>query len=283
MPPAIAALTTRFFDASRASRGHLAGLIVLAFLHAAALIVLLATESRLVPQLAFLLSWGFFNFCWMLLLRRPSVAAAISLAFLALLILLSQFKHDVLLMTINFVDLMIIDADTFSFLIKVFPNLGMKVAIALALLLVALILIWHFDPFRVRRRVALLGRCRLSRVPCRPRGRGAKRPVGRVLRGELFLQVHALRRDRGRRPDRAWRAGSGRQDRRPACRSCGRAVHGDEAAAHHHGVRRVELRCARHSGHQAAARLRLALPVERRQAALADGRGGGGPELVHRI
>src|SRR5882762_1474251 len=88
MPPAIAALTTRFVDASRANRGHVAGLIVLAALHLAALIVLLATESRLVPQLAFLLSWGFFNFCWMLLLRRPAVAAAISLAFLALLILL---------------------------------------------------------------------------------------------------------------------------------------------------------------------------------------------------
>ncbi len=157
MPPAIAALGTRFFGASRAERGHIAGLAVLGALHIAALLVLLATESRLVPQLAFVLSWGFFNFCWMLLLRRPAVAAAISLAFLALLILLSQFKHDILLMTINFVDLMIIDADTFSFLMKIFPNLGVKVAIAVTLVVAGLILIWRYDPFRVRRHVALLG------------------------------------------------------------------------------------------------------------------------------
>ncbi len=239
MPPAIAALSTRFFGASFADRGRAAGLIVLATLHVAALIVLLATESRLVPQLAFLLSWGFFNFCWMLLLRRPSVAAAISLAWLALLILLSQFKHDVLLMTVNFVDLMVVDADTFSFLIKVFPNLSMKVAIALALLLVALVLIWHFDPFRVRSRVAIARCGGVSCVSRRTCDRGPERPVGRVLCGKLFLQIHALGRDRGRRPHHARRTGGGRQDRRPARRRSGRAVHGHEAAAHHHGVRRV--------------------------------------------
>ena len=76
MPPAIAALTTRLFDASRASRGDLIGLIALAVLHLATLVILLATENRLVPQLAFLLSWGFFNFCWMVLLRRPVIAPA---------------------------------------------------------------------------------------------------------------------------------------------------------------------------------------------------------------
>src|SRR2546423_968986 len=154
MPPAIATLTTRFFDASRASRGCVAGLMVLAGLHVAALIVLLATESRAVPQLAFLLSWGFFNFCWIVLLGRPAVAAAISLAWLMLLILLSQFKHDVLLMTVNFVDLMVIDTDTVSFLIKVFPSLDVKAVIAVALLILTLVLTWYFDPFRMRRTVA---------------------------------------------------------------------------------------------------------------------------------
>ena len=52
------------------------------------------------------------------------VAAALSLALIAALILLSQFKHDILLMTVNFVDLMVIDADTFSFLLQIFPQLG---------------------------------------------------------------------------------------------------------------------------------------------------------------
>jgi hypothetical protein len=157
MPPAIASLTTRLFDASRASQGEVAGVAVLAALHLVALVVLLATESRLVPQLAFLLSWGFFNFCWLVLLRRPAVAAAMSLAWLVLLILLSQFKHDVLLMTVNFVDLMIIDADTISFLVKVFPNLDAKAGLAIALLVLSLLLIWYLDPFRMRRSVAMSG------------------------------------------------------------------------------------------------------------------------------
>jgi hypothetical protein len=155
MPPAIATLTTRLFDASWAKRGQVARVAVLVALHLAALAILIGTEARPVPQLVFLLSWGFYNFCWIVLLRRPAVAAALSLAFLVLLILLSQFKHDVLLMTVNFVDLMVIDADTFSFLMQIFPNLAAKAAVAVALVLLALVLIWRFDPLRVRRRVAL--------------------------------------------------------------------------------------------------------------------------------
>ena len=157
MPPAIATLTTRLFDATWASRAQVTRVAVLVALHLAALAILIGTEARPVPQLAFLLSWGFYNFCWIVLLRRPAVAAALSLAFLVLLILLSQFKHDVLLMTVNFVDLMVIDADTFSFLMKVFPSLDAKAAVAVALVLLGLVLIWRFDPFRVRRRVAVLG------------------------------------------------------------------------------------------------------------------------------
>src|SRR5436853_4401677 len=157
MPPAIASLTTRLRDASSTSRGYAGRVTLLAALHLAALAILIATESRAVPQLAFLLSWGFFNFCWIVLLRRPAVAAAISLAWLILLILLSQFKHDVLLMTVNFVDLMVIDADTVSFLIKVFPSLDAKAATAVALLIAALALTWYVDPFRIRRRIAAAG------------------------------------------------------------------------------------------------------------------------------
>ena len=98
MPPAIAPLTHPLVRRSPASRGA-CGLGVLVLLHLAALADPAGTEADLVPQLAFVLSWGFFNFCWMLLLRRPAVAAALSLVFLVLLILLSQFKHDILLMT----------------------------------------------------------------------------------------------------------------------------------------------------------------------------------------
>src|SRR5436305_1749527 len=157
MPPAIASLTTRLVGVSGANLGQAARIALLVTLHLAAVAILIATESGVVPKLAFLLSWGFFNFCWIVLLRRPTVAAAISLAWLVLLILLSQFKHDVLLMTVNFVDLLIIDQDTVSFLIKVFPDLGFKTALTLALAMIALVLIWYFDPLRMKRGMAALG------------------------------------------------------------------------------------------------------------------------------
>ncbi len=41
-------------------------------------------------------------------------------------------------MTVNFVDLILIDADTFAFLMNIFPQLGAKVAVAVALGLIAL-------------------------------------------------------------------------------------------------------------------------------------------------
>ena len=67
------------------------------------------------------------------MLRRPAAAAALSLAFVAVLILLSQLKHSILFMTINFVDLMIIDTDTFAFLLTVFPGLHRNVGLAVLL------------------------------------------------------------------------------------------------------------------------------------------------------
>ena len=43
------------------------------------------------------------------MLRRPAIAALLSLAMVVALIMLSQFKYDKLMMTVNFVDLMVID------------------------------------------------------------------------------------------------------------------------------------------------------------------------------
>jgi hypothetical protein len=102
-------------------------------------------------------AWGFLNFFWLAVLRRPAAAATLSLAFVVALILLSQLKHSVLFMTVNFVDLMIIDIDTFAFLLTVFPGLGRSVALAVAAGLVALALVWRLDPFRVPMRRASLG------------------------------------------------------------------------------------------------------------------------------
>ncbi|MEA2989761.1 MAG: hypothetical protein QOG83_2472, partial [Alphaproteobacteria bacterium] len=128
---------------------------MLAALHGAALWFMLWSERDLVPSAAFALAWGVLNAFWLMVLRRPSPAAAASLVMIVILTLLSRFKHHTLLMTVTFTDVMIIDTDTFSFLMNVFPALGWQVAIAAALTVPALALVWLFDRLRVRRRVAL--------------------------------------------------------------------------------------------------------------------------------
>ena len=122
MPPANASLTDRSLGATGAGARAFVPRVVLVALHLAALALMASTEVDLVPKAAFLLAWGLFNFVWLSLLRRPAVAAALSLAMIVVLILLSRFKHDVLLMTVNFVDLMVIDSDTIAFLVNVFPR-----------------------------------------------------------------------------------------------------------------------------------------------------------------
>ena len=156
MPPSLSLLANRL-GATRAtlSRERVA-LGVVIVLHLVALAIMFRYEDDVVPKGAFLLAWTVLNCLWLVLLRRPVVAGALSLAFVTVLILLSQLKHSVLFMTINFVDLMIIDTDTVSFLMTVVPGLGQTVATALALLLPLLGLIWWLDPLRVRRSVSAL-------------------------------------------------------------------------------------------------------------------------------
>jgi len=81
-------------------------------LHLSAAVILLATEVRWLPWIVFLLSWMFWNCIWLMLLCRPAVSSAVTLSFLIVLILLSRFKHEILLMTVKFL-----------FLMQVFPGL----------------------------------------------------------------------------------------------------------------------------------------------------------------
>jgi sulfatase-like protein len=157
MPPAVAYIATRLALADAAARYGTWRIVLLAAIHAAALAVFLATESDAVSAAAFLLFWGLLNFLWLALLRRPAAAAALSLAMIIILILLSRLKHSILFMTVNFVDLMIIDTDTFAFLLTVYPGLGRVVAVGVALAIPALALLWRLDPLRVRTRAALAG------------------------------------------------------------------------------------------------------------------------------
>jgi len=113
-----------------------------------------ATESTVTAMAAFVLAWGILNFLWLALLRRPLLAGTLSLTLMAVLVLLSQLKYHVLMMTANFVDLMIVDTDTISFLFTIFPALRWLAALSAIALVPVIVLAWKLDPFRVRRTVA---------------------------------------------------------------------------------------------------------------------------------
>jgi hypothetical protein len=146
MPPAVLS-STYLLPAVR--RRYAIGL--LGVTHLAALALLICFEAAPEARTAFVLTWGLLNFGWLAVLGRPLTSAVLSLAFVVILILLSQFKHDVLLMTATFVDLMIVDLASLAFLLTVIPGLAWKVALAVLLAIPVLILAWHLDPFRVRR------------------------------------------------------------------------------------------------------------------------------------
>jgi hypothetical protein len=128
--------------------------------HLAAFGVMLQTETDFGSRAGFLLSWGILNFFWIALLRRPALSGALSLTLVVILILLSRLKHDIVQMTANFVDLMIIDRDTAAFLFTIFPNLRWSV-IATSIVIIPLVYaLWWVDPFRIRRLPALA--CKLG-------------------------------------------------------------------------------------------------------------------------
>jgi Sulfatase len=119
--------------------------------HLAALAVMFETETDLGSRICFLLSWGILNCFWIALLRRPALSGALSLTLVVVLILLSRLKHDIVQMTANFVDLMVIDRDTAAFLFTIFPNLRWSVISAAFLVIPLMYALWWLDPFRIRR------------------------------------------------------------------------------------------------------------------------------------
>jgi hypothetical protein len=137
-------------------RGRVA-FCVTASLHAVALVIMAVTEADLVARTAFLLVWALLNCFWLALVRRPVVAALISLEFVVALTLLSRFKFDKLWMTVDFVDLMIIDQDTSAFLLAAVPSLRGWIALAATGTVAVLIAAWWLDRPRVRVRTSLIG------------------------------------------------------------------------------------------------------------------------------
>ncbi len=109
-------------------------LLAVAAPHLAAAAVMFQTETDFAARVGFLLSWGILNFLW---------------------IALSRLKHDIVQMTANFVDLMVIDRDTAAFLFTIFPNLRWSVISAALVTLPLMYALWWLDPFRIRRLPAL--------------------------------------------------------------------------------------------------------------------------------
>src|SRR3982074_2320922 len=132
-------------------------LLAVAAPHLAALAVMLRTETDFGSRTCFLLSWGILNFLFIALLRRPELSGALSLTLVVVLVLLSRLKHDVVQMTANFIDLMVIDRDTVAFLFTIFPNLRWSVISAGLVTIPLMYALWWLDPFRIRRLPALAG------------------------------------------------------------------------------------------------------------------------------
>jgi Sulfatase len=154
MPAALAFLKNRVgFTAP--VEGRFAAIV--ASIHISAFAIMLWSEVDIVARTTSVLAWGFLNFCWLAVLRRPALSAALSLANLVVLILLSRLKHDILFNTASFVDVMIIDADTFAFLMTASSNLRYAITAAFLVGVPTLVLLWRLDPFRVRLRAASIG------------------------------------------------------------------------------------------------------------------------------
>jgi hypothetical protein len=157
MPPAVSAFVNRFGAAHAVGRRDTSRIALLAALHLGALAILAFTEADLVAQLVFVLAWGILNFFWLVLTRRPAVSAALSLLMIVILVLVSRFKFDIIWMTANFLDILIIDKDTISYLLSIMPGLTRNIIVSVVIALPLAVLLWRFDTFRMRLPTSLVG------------------------------------------------------------------------------------------------------------------------------
>jgi len=128
-----------------------------ATLHLAAIVSMALTEADWFGVAVFLLTWGLINCFWIAVLRRPVAAAVLSLLLVELIIILSWYKYSILWMTLNFLDILLVDVDAAAFLLSIFPELRIGLVVASVLAVPVAVLIWRIDPFRVRRSMAALG------------------------------------------------------------------------------------------------------------------------------
>ena len=154
MPPLIASLTSRLRPPGAPTLPGALRLLPFSAFHLTALGIMVLLENGPVRMLVYLLTWGMLNFFWLAIVRRPGLAAGLSLAMFGAVIWISLFKHRVLWMTANFTDVMIIDAETIAFLWSILPEVRVIGLVTAALAIPILVLLWRIDPWRMRRRTA---------------------------------------------------------------------------------------------------------------------------------
>ena len=146
-----------FFPAKLTARTGAIAFWLFLFLHGLAMVLMGVTEVSAVGMAVFLLVWTLLNCLWLALFCRTSVAALLSLELLFALILLSRFKYDKLWMTLDFVDVLIVDQDTSAFLLATFPALRWWGLLSAAITAVTITVAWRTDHCRVSRRTSLAG------------------------------------------------------------------------------------------------------------------------------
>src|SRR5258708_37309099 len=157
MPPAVSSFVHRLGTAHAVGWRAALRIALVAALHLASLAIMAFTESDFVAKLAFLLAWGILNFFWLVLTRRPAVSAALSLLMIVILVLVSRLKFDIIWMTANFLDVMIIDNDTISFLLSIMPDLTRNIIVSVVVVLPLVALLCRFNTFRIRLPTSLVG------------------------------------------------------------------------------------------------------------------------------
>jgi phosphoglycerol transferase MdoB-like AlkP superfamily enzyme len=125
--------------------------------YAACMLVLFQTEYGPFATSLSLVTLAFVCCLGIAVFGRPGIAAALALIVFAVLIALSRLKFDVTQLTLTSLDLLLIDPDTFSFLVTTHPWLRWQIATGVAIALPLLWLVFRVDPFRIRRRRALAG------------------------------------------------------------------------------------------------------------------------------
>src|ERR1700730_7029914 len=115
----------------------------IAVLHVGAAIMLYRTEYGPFAEVLALLIWGALNFALLMVLRSPAISAVVSLATITGLIVASQFKFGIVEMTASFLDVMIIDPDTLTFLLSIYPELRTSLLIGVVVLIPVAVLLWR--------------------------------------------------------------------------------------------------------------------------------------------